>query len=170
MPHHQASVQPFLPPTSSSSPHFPPVHPSQSSDLAVPAAAGPPPSTVAGPLSSSQESSSHGNAACLPSETSCADSVRTRHAHGCTRGCAVVESGVAAPRQQSSLLLGCARWRPAGLTATEGPGRASSPCASEQKSRFLFRPARSLLFHTWASGHLRAVSCGKDKIGNWLRV
>ncbi|KAM4850626.1 rap guanine nucleotide exchange factor 1 isoform X1 [Urocitellus parryii] len=74
VPHHQASVQPFLPPTSSSSPHFPPVHPSQSSDLAVPAAAGPPPSTMAGPLSSSQESSFHGNTVCLPSETSCADS------------------------------------------------------------------------------------------------
>ncbi|XP_047381344.1 rap guanine nucleotide exchange factor 1 isoform X3 [Sciurus carolinensis] len=74
VPHHQASVQPFLPPTSSSSPHFPPVHPSQSSDLVVPAVAGPPPSTVAGPLSSSQESSFHGNAVCLPSETSCADS------------------------------------------------------------------------------------------------
>nr|XP_040142447.1 rap guanine nucleotide exchange factor 1 isoform X7 [Ictidomys tridecemlineatus] len=74
VPHHQASVQPFLPPTSSSSPHFPPVHPSQSSDLAVPAVAGPPPSTMAGPLSSSQESSFHGNTVCLPSETSCADS------------------------------------------------------------------------------------------------
>ncbi|XP_071457192.1 rap guanine nucleotide exchange factor 1 isoform X6 [Marmota flaviventris] len=74
VPHHQASVQPFLPPTSSSSPHFPPVHPSQSSDLAVPAVAGPPPSTMTGPLSSSQESSFHGNTVCLPSETSCADS------------------------------------------------------------------------------------------------
>uniref|UniRef100_A0A8C5L1U3 CRK SH3-binding GNRP n=1 Tax=Jaculus jaculus TaxID=51337 RepID=A0A8C5L1U3_JACJA len=74
VPHHQASVQPFLPPTSSSSPHFPPVHASQSSDLAVPTIASPPPSTVDGLLSSSQESSFHGNPVCLPSETSFTDS------------------------------------------------------------------------------------------------
>ncbi|XP_040601037.1 rap guanine nucleotide exchange factor 1 isoform X14 [Mesocricetus auratus] len=74
MPHHQASVQPFLPPTSSSSPHFPPVHASQSSDLAVPTVSSPPPSTVDGPLSSSQDSSSHGNPVRLPSETSFTDS------------------------------------------------------------------------------------------------
>ncbi|XP_029392543.1 rap guanine nucleotide exchange factor 1 isoform X12 [Mus pahari] len=74
MPHHQASVQPFLPPTSSSSPHFPPVHASQSSDLAVPTVSSPPPSTVDGPLSSSQDSSFHGNPVCLPSETSFTDS------------------------------------------------------------------------------------------------
>ncbi|XP_039317232.1 rap guanine nucleotide exchange factor 1 isoform X12 [Saimiri boliviensis] len=74
VPHHQASVPPFLPPTSSSSPHFPPVHQSQSSDLAVPTIAGPPPSTVDGPLSASQESSFHGNTVCLPSETSFTDS------------------------------------------------------------------------------------------------
>nr|XP_051691369.1 rap guanine nucleotide exchange factor 1 isoform X2 [Oryctolagus cuniculus] len=73
VPHHQASVQPFLPPTSSSSPHFPPVHQSQSSDLAVPPVASPPPSTVDGPLSSSQESSFHGNTVCLPPETSFTD-------------------------------------------------------------------------------------------------
>ncbi|XP_038962093.1 rap guanine nucleotide exchange factor 1 isoform X13 [Rattus norvegicus] len=74
MPHHQASVQPFLPPTSSSSPHFPPVHASQSSDLAVPTVSSPPPSTVDGPLSSSQDSSFHGNPVRLPSETSFTDS------------------------------------------------------------------------------------------------
>ncbi|XP_021037268.1 rap guanine nucleotide exchange factor 1 isoform X7 [Mus caroli] len=74
MPHHQASVQPFLPPTSSSSPHFPPVHTSQSSDLAVPTVSSPPPSTVDGPLSSSQDSSFHGNPVRLPSETSFTDS------------------------------------------------------------------------------------------------
>ncbi|XP_019584445.2 rap guanine nucleotide exchange factor 1 isoform X5 [Rhinolophus sinicus] len=77
VPHNQASVQPFLPSTSSSSPHFPPVHQSQSSDLAVPAVARPPPSTVDGPLSSSQESSLHGNSVCLASETSFTDSPQT---------------------------------------------------------------------------------------------
>ncbi|KAM5329260.1 rap guanine nucleotide exchange factor 1 isoform 4-T4 [Glossophaga mutica] len=77
VPHSQASAQPFLPPTSSSSPHFPPVHQSQSSDLAVPAAAGPPPSAVDGPLSSSQESTFHGSPVCLPSETSLTDSPQT---------------------------------------------------------------------------------------------
>ncbi|GAB1286162.1 Rap guanine nucleotide exchange factor (GEF) 1 [Apodemus speciosus] len=77
MPHHQASVQPFLPPTSSSSPHFPPVHASQSSDLAVPTISSPPPSTVDGPLSSSQDSSFHGNPVRLPSETSFTDSSET---------------------------------------------------------------------------------------------
>ncbi|XP_051022096.1 rap guanine nucleotide exchange factor 1 isoform X2 [Acomys russatus] len=74
MPHHQASVQPFLPPTSSSSPHFPPVHASQSSDLAVPTVSSPPPSTVDGPLSSPQDNSFHGNPIRLPSETSFTDS------------------------------------------------------------------------------------------------
>ncbi|KAM9083284.1 rap guanine nucleotide exchange factor 1 isoform 4-T4 [Megaptera novaeangliae] len=77
VPHSQASVQPFLPSTSSSSPHFPPVHQSQSSDLAVPTVASPPPSTLDGPLSSSQESSFHGNTVCLPSETSFTDSPQT---------------------------------------------------------------------------------------------
>ncbi|XP_008561333.1 PREDICTED: rap guanine nucleotide exchange factor 1-like isoform X3 [Galeopterus variegatus] len=74
LPHHQASVQPFPPPTSSSSPHFPPVHQPQSSDLAVPPVASPPPSTMDGPLSPSQENSFHGNTVCLPSETSFTDS------------------------------------------------------------------------------------------------
>ncbi|XP_069870980.1 rap guanine nucleotide exchange factor 1 isoform X1 [Dipodomys merriami] len=73
VPHHQASVQPFLPPTSSSSPHFPPVHLSPSSDSAEPAVARPPPGTTDGPLSSSQESSCHGPV-CLSSETSFTDS------------------------------------------------------------------------------------------------
>ncbi|XP_048079305.1 rap guanine nucleotide exchange factor 1 isoform X2 [Ursus arctos] len=77
VPHNQASVQPFLPSTSSSSPHFPPVHQSQSSDLAVPTVASLPPSTVDGPLSSSQESNFHGNTVCLPSETSFTDSPQT---------------------------------------------------------------------------------------------
>ncbi|XP_019494384.1 PREDICTED: rap guanine nucleotide exchange factor 1 isoform X3 [Hipposideros armiger] len=77
VPRNQASVHPFLPPTSSSSPHFLPVHQSQSSDLAVPAVARPPPSTVDGPLSSSQESSLHGNSVCLASETSFTDSPQT---------------------------------------------------------------------------------------------
>uniref|UniRef100_A0A8C2QW96 CRK SH3-binding GNRP n=1 Tax=Capra hircus TaxID=9925 RepID=A0A8C2QW96_CAPHI len=76
VPHSQASVQPFLPSTSSSSPHFPPVHQSQSSDLAVPPVASLPPSTLDGPLSS-QESSFHGNTVCLPSETSFTDSPQT---------------------------------------------------------------------------------------------
>ncbi|XP_062937601.1 rap guanine nucleotide exchange factor 1 isoform X7 [Cynocephalus volans] len=74
LPHHQASIQPFPPPTSSSSPHFPPVHQPQSSDLAVPPVASPPPSTMDGPLSPSQENSFHGNTVCLPSETSFTDS------------------------------------------------------------------------------------------------
>ncbi|XP_059747250.1 rap guanine nucleotide exchange factor 1 isoform X11 [Bos taurus] len=77
VPHSQASVQPFLPSTSSSSPHFPPVHQYQSSDLAVPPVASLPPSTLDGPLSSSQESSFHGNTVCLPSETSFTDSPQT---------------------------------------------------------------------------------------------
>lgn len=77
VPHSQASVRPLLPSSSSSSPHFPPVHQSQSSDLAVPAVASPPPSTLDGPLSSSQESSFHGNTVCLPSETSFTDSPQT---------------------------------------------------------------------------------------------
>ncbi|XP_032163815.1 rap guanine nucleotide exchange factor 1 isoform X13 [Mustela erminea] len=77
VPHNQASVQPFLPSTSSSSPHFPPVHQSQSSDLAGPTVASLPPSTVDGPLSSSQESNFHGNTVCLPSETSFTDSPQT---------------------------------------------------------------------------------------------
>ncbi|XP_058998349.1 rap guanine nucleotide exchange factor 1 isoform X8 [Mustela lutreola] len=77
VPHSPASVQPFLPPTSSSSPHFPPVHQSQSSDLAGPTVASLPPSTVDGPLSSSQESNFHGNTVCLPSETSFTDSPQT---------------------------------------------------------------------------------------------
>ncbi|XP_051040978.1 rap guanine nucleotide exchange factor 1 isoform X6 [Phodopus roborovskii] len=82
MPHHQASVQPFLPPTSSSSPHFPPVHASQSSDLAVPTVSSPPPSTVDGPLSSSQDSSFHGNPVRLPSETSFTDSIENAISEG----------------------------------------------------------------------------------------
>ncbi|KAH0505323.1 Rap guanine nucleotide exchange factor 1 [Microtus ochrogaster] len=45
-----------------------------SSDLAVPTVSSPPPSTVDGPLSSSQDSSSHGNPVRLPSETSFTDS------------------------------------------------------------------------------------------------
>nr|XP_045373287.1 rap guanine nucleotide exchange factor 1 isoform X10 [Camelus bactrianus] len=77
VPHNQASVQPFLPSTSSSSPHFPPVHQSQSPDLAGPPVASPPPSTPDGPLSSSQESSFHGNTVRLPSETSFTDSPQT---------------------------------------------------------------------------------------------
>ncbi|XP_027412426.1 rap guanine nucleotide exchange factor 1 isoform X6 [Bos indicus x Bos taurus] len=84
VPHSQASVQPFLPSTSSSSPHFPPVHQSQSSDLAVPPVASLPPSTLDGPLSSSQESSFHGNTVCLPSETSFTDSPQTPSSeHAC---------------------------------------------------------------------------------------
>ncbi|XP_071622718.1 rap guanine nucleotide exchange factor 1 isoform X7 [Heliangelus exortis] len=81
VPHNQVSIPPFLSSTSSScstSP-FPPVHPSQSSDLAVPAtAASQSPSTVDVPNSSSQESSFNGNApVCLPSETSLTDSLQT---------------------------------------------------------------------------------------------
>ncbi|NXI96567.1 RPGF1 factor, partial [Psophia crepitans] len=80
VPHNQVSIPPFLSSTSSScsTPPFPPVHPSQSSDLAVPAAASQSPSTVDVPNSSSQESSFNGNApVCLPSETSFTDSLQT---------------------------------------------------------------------------------------------
>ncbi|XP_075416708.1 rap guanine nucleotide exchange factor 1 isoform X4 [Tenrec ecaudatus] len=77
VPHNQASVPPFLPSASSSSPHFPPVHQSQSSDLVVPAVASPPSNTVDGPLSSCQENSFHGNTVCLPPETSFTDSPQT---------------------------------------------------------------------------------------------
>ncbi|XP_036605092.1 rap guanine nucleotide exchange factor 1 isoform X1 [Trichosurus vulpecula] len=77
MPHNQASVPPFLSSTSSSSPHFPPVHQSQSSDLAVPTTAILPPSTVDGPNSCSQESNLNGNSVYLPSETSFTDSLQT---------------------------------------------------------------------------------------------
>ncbi|NXN16002.1 RPGF1 factor, partial [Indicator maculatus] len=82
VPHNQVSIPPFLSSTSSSSscstPPFPPVHPSQSSDLAVPSAASQSPSTVDVPNSSSQESSFNGSAAvCLPSETSLTDSLQT---------------------------------------------------------------------------------------------
>ncbi|XP_073078625.1 rap guanine nucleotide exchange factor 1 isoform X4 [Manis javanica] len=77
VPHSPASARPSLPPTSSPSAHFPPVHQSQSSDLAVPAVASPPPSAADGPLSSSQESALHGDTVCLPSETSFTDSPQT---------------------------------------------------------------------------------------------
>ncbi|XP_057575888.1 rap guanine nucleotide exchange factor 1 isoform X6 [Hippopotamus amphibius kiboko] len=86
VPHSQASVQPFLPSTSSSSPHFPPVHQSQSSDLVVPTVANLPPSTLDGPLSSSQESSFHGNTVCLPSETSFTDSPQTPSSEHASEG------------------------------------------------------------------------------------
>nr|XP_008167357.1 rap guanine nucleotide exchange factor 1 isoform X1 [Chrysemys picta bellii] len=78
VPHNQASIPPFLSSTSSSTPPFPPVHQSQSSDLAVPTTASQSPSTVDVPNSSSQESSFNGNApVCLPSETSFTDSLQT---------------------------------------------------------------------------------------------
>uniref|UniRef100_G1PC22 CRK SH3-binding GNRP n=1 Tax=Myotis lucifugus TaxID=59463 RepID=G1PC22_MYOLU len=77
VPHSQASAQPFLPSTSSSSPHFPPVHQSQSSDLARPAPATLPPSAADGPPPSSQESTFHGSTVCLPSETSLPASPQT---------------------------------------------------------------------------------------------
>ncbi|KAM8801994.1 rap guanine nucleotide exchange factor 1 isoform 3-T3 [Rhynchonycteris naso] len=73
VPHKHASIQPFLPSPSSSSPHFPPVRPSQSSDLAVPATAGLPPSTADGPLPPPQESAFHGSTVRLPPETSLTD-------------------------------------------------------------------------------------------------
>ncbi|XP_054996157.1 rap guanine nucleotide exchange factor 1 isoform X4 [Sorex araneus] len=69
VPPRRAPGQPCLPHASSSSPHFPAVLPSRSSDLAGPAA-GLPASTADGPLSASQESTVRGNAVCLPSETS----------------------------------------------------------------------------------------------------
>uniref|UniRef100_A0A8V1AK14 CRK SH3-binding GNRP n=1 Tax=Gallus gallus TaxID=9031 RepID=A0A8V1AK14_CHICK len=78
VPHNQVSVPPFLSSTSSScsTAPFPPVHPSPSSDLAVPATASPSPSTGDVPNSSSQESSFNGSApVCLPSETSLTDSL-----------------------------------------------------------------------------------------------
>uniref|UniRef100_A0A8B9SZG4 CRK SH3-binding GNRP n=1 Tax=Anas platyrhynchos TaxID=8839 RepID=A0A8B9SZG4_ANAPL len=80
VPHNQVSIPPFLSSTSSScsTPPFPPVHPSQSSDLAVPATASQSPSAGDVPNSSSQESSFNGNApVCLPSETSFTDSLQT---------------------------------------------------------------------------------------------
>uniref|UniRef100_A0A803XPK9 CRK SH3-binding GNRP n=1 Tax=Meleagris gallopavo TaxID=9103 RepID=A0A803XPK9_MELGA len=80
VPHNQVSVAPFLSSTSSScsTAPFPPVHPSPSSDLAVPATASPSPSTGDVPNSSSQESSFNGSApVCLPSETSLTDSLQT---------------------------------------------------------------------------------------------
>ncbi|XP_067398017.1 rap guanine nucleotide exchange factor 1 isoform X3 [Emydura macquarii macquarii] len=81
VPHNQVSIPPFLSSTSSSSsstPPFPPVHQSQSSDLAVPPTANQSPSTVDVPNSSSQESSFNGSApVCLPSETSFTDSLQT---------------------------------------------------------------------------------------------
>ncbi|XP_059571609.1 rap guanine nucleotide exchange factor 1 [Alligator mississippiensis] len=81
VPHNQASIPPFLSSTSScvsTTPPFPPVHPSQSPDLAVPTTASQSPSTVDVPNSSSQESSFNGNApVCLPSETSFTDSLQT---------------------------------------------------------------------------------------------
>ncbi|XP_038230575.1 rap guanine nucleotide exchange factor 1 isoform X2 [Dermochelys coriacea] len=78
VPHNQASVPPFLSSTSSSTPPFPPVHQSQSSDLTVPTTASQSPSTVDVPNSSSQESSFNGNPpVCLPSETSFTDSLQT---------------------------------------------------------------------------------------------
>ncbi|XP_066112008.1 rap guanine nucleotide exchange factor 1 isoform X2 [Saccopteryx bilineata] len=77
VPHKHASIQPFLPAPSSSSPHFPPVRPSQSSDPAVPAAASPPPSTADRPLPPSQESAFHGSTVRLPPETSLTDSPLT---------------------------------------------------------------------------------------------
>uniref|UniRef100_A0A674HHD9 Rap guanine nucleotide exchange factor 1 n=1 Tax=Taeniopygia guttata TaxID=59729 RepID=A0A674HHD9_TAEGU len=80
VPHNQVSIPPFLSSTSTScsTPPFPPVHLSQSPDLAVPAAASQSPSTVDVPNSSSQESSFNGNApVCLPSETSFTDSLQT---------------------------------------------------------------------------------------------
>ncbi|XP_015135227.2 rap guanine nucleotide exchange factor 1 isoform X1 [Gallus gallus] len=80
VPHNQVSVPPFLSSTSSScsTAPFPPVHPSPSSDLAVPATASPSPSTGDVPNSSSQESSFNGSApVCLPSETSLTDSLQT---------------------------------------------------------------------------------------------
>ncbi|OXB73503.1 UNVERIFIED_CONTAM: hypothetical protein H355_012470 [Colinus virginianus] len=80
VPHNQVSVPPFLSSTSSScsTAPFPPVHPSPSSDLALPATASPSPSTGDVPNSSSQESSFNGSApACLPSETSLTDSLQT---------------------------------------------------------------------------------------------
>ncbi|KAI1232139.1 hypothetical protein IHE44_0007198 [Lamprotornis superbus] len=80
VPHNQVSIPPFLSSTSSScsTPPFPPIHASQSPDLAVPAAASQSPSTVDVPNSSSQESSFNGNApVCLPSETSFTDSLQT---------------------------------------------------------------------------------------------
>ncbi|XP_034649466.1 rap guanine nucleotide exchange factor 1 isoform X3 [Trachemys scripta elegans] len=78
VPHNQASIPPFLSSTSSSTPPFPPVHQSQSSDLAVPTTASQSPSTVDVPNSSSQESSFNESApVCLPSETSFTDSLQT---------------------------------------------------------------------------------------------
>uniref|UniRef100_A0A8C8SM69 CRK SH3-binding GNRP n=1 Tax=Pelusios castaneus TaxID=367368 RepID=A0A8C8SM69_9SAUR len=79
VPHNQVSIPPFLSSTfSSSTPPCPPVHQSQSSDLAVPTTGNQSPSIVDGPSSSSQESSFNGNApVCLPSETSFTDSLQT---------------------------------------------------------------------------------------------
>ncbi|XP_012576989.1 PREDICTED: rap guanine nucleotide exchange factor 1 isoform X2 [Condylura cristata] len=77
VPHSHASAPPFLPPTSSSSPHFPPVRQSQSSELAAPTATGPPPGTVDGPPPAPQERAAHRDAARLAPETSLSDSPQT---------------------------------------------------------------------------------------------
>uniref|UniRef100_A0A8C2P0G1 CRK SH3-binding GNRP n=1 Tax=Capra hircus TaxID=9925 RepID=A0A8C2P0G1_CAPHI len=130
VPHSQASVQPFLPSTSSSSPHFPPVHQSQSSDLAVPPVASLPPSTLDGPLSS-QESSFHGNTVCLPSETSFTDSPQTPSSEHTCEGdyvslyCSGQSSEeLARPRGVSNL----------GLPRACGQACGSSPDALEAQS------------------------------------
>uniref|UniRef100_A0A8C2QWA0 CRK SH3-binding GNRP n=1 Tax=Capra hircus TaxID=9925 RepID=A0A8C2QWA0_CAPHI len=134
VPHSQASVQPFLPSTSSSSPHFPPVHQSQSSDLAVPPVASLPPSTLDGPLSS-QESSFHGNTVCLPSETSFTDSPQTP-SHTCEGDyVSLYCSGQSSEELARPRGVSTGSPRPVGTTQTTPLSRArKSPDALEAQS------------------------------------
>uniref|UniRef100_A0A452R102 Rap guanine nucleotide exchange factor 1 n=1 Tax=Ursus americanus TaxID=9643 RepID=A0A452R102_URSAM len=129
VPHNQASVQPFLPSTSSSSPHFPPVHQSQSSDLAVPTVASLPPSTVDGPLSSSQESNFHGNTVCLPSETSFTDSENTSEEAGEGEYVSLYSSGQSSEELAHS--RGVSNLRAASCMRTSVSRASRSPDGSE---------------------------------------
>lgn len=142
--------------------------------------AGPPPSTVDGPLSSSRESSSHGNTVCLPSETSFTDSpptpsVRTQPPPPPRRGATRLEKPVSPfvkepppfPRSQ------VCRWRvPVGIMASRGlwqaTGRSSSLCVcrTEIKPVQSSQRTRGLSFHRWISGHLEIVTRHTQKVEN----
>lgn len=181
VPHGQASAQPFLPPTSSSSPHFPPARQSPSSDSAAAAVAGPAPSTVDGPLSSSRESGSRGNTVCLPSETSLTDSpptpsVRTQPPPPPPRcGAARLEKAVSPfvkepPPRPRSQVRG---WPvPAGSMASRGlwkaAGRSGGPyvCRTEIGPVPGSRQARGLSVRRWISGRLETVSRHTQEVEN----
>lgn len=143
--------------------------------------AGPPPSAVDGPLSSSRESSSHGNTVCLPSETSFTDSpptpsVRTQPPtptprRGATRLEKAVSPLVREPAPFPRGHVCC--WRvPAGSVASRGlwkaTGRGGSPCVcrTEVKPEQSSRRTRGLSFRRWTSGHLEIGSCHTQKVEN----